>query len=98
NWIHAYPNAAAQIIALWFGNDDFEEPLNIICGCGHDVDCNAAQMLGVFGLRHGRKIIASHWSTPLLAGDIITYMRRPKSLSFDTLVAQTLQAIALGKA
>ncbi len=92
NWIHVYPNAAAQIIALWFGEDDFDRTLAILCGMGHDVDCNAAQMLCVIGLRRGSEVIADHWTEPLLAGDIITYMRRPKSLSFDSLVTRTLEA------
>ena len=97
NWIHAYPNAAAQIIALWFGEDDFDLTLRVLCGCGHDVDCNAAQMLGVLGLRHGMKIIDQRWQKPLLADDIITYMRRPKRLSFEHLVKSTLKAITLGQ-
>ena len=29
NWIHAYPNAAAEIIALWFGSS-FDEMIHII--------------------------------------------------------------------
>ena len=47
NWIHAYPNAAAEVIALYFGKGDFDLTLEIVCGIGHDVDCNAAQILGV---------------------------------------------------
>ncbi|MDJ1006584.1 MAG: ADP-ribosylglycohydrolase family protein [Paracoccaceae bacterium] len=95
NWIHAYPNAAAQIVALWFGDDDFDRTLSILCGIGHDVDCNAAQMLCVLGLRQGRAAIASRWTDLLLADDIVTYMRRPQRLGFDDLVDQTLGAIAL---
>lgn len=98
NWIHAYPNAAAQVIALWFGEDDFDQTLEVICGIGHDVDCNAAQMLCVLGLRHGSGVIDNRWSDPLLAGDIVTYMRRPKTLSFDSLVGRTLAAIEIGRA
>ncbi|MDO6587826.1 ADP-ribosylglycohydrolase family protein [Salipiger sp. 1_MG-2023] len=97
NWIHAYPNAAAQIIALWFGGDDFDRTLTILCGIGHDVDCNAAQMLCVLGLRHGSGAIDARWSAPLLAGDIITYMRRPKTLSFASLVDRTLEAVSIGR-
>lgn len=89
NWIHAAPNAAAQIIALWFGEDDLDTTLAIIRGSGHDADCNAAQILR---LRHGTRIIAPHWSAPLQAGGIITYMRRPRSLSFEHLVEMTMQA------
>jgi len=96
NWIHSYPNAAAQVIALWFGEDDFNLTLEILCGLGHDVDCNAAQVLCVIGLRKGGGVIDARWSDPLLAGDIVTYMRRPKTLSFNSLVGRTLEAIQKG--
>ncbi|WP_210529957.1 ADP-ribosylglycohydrolase family protein [Rubellimicrobium arenae] len=92
NWIHVLPNAAAQVIGLWWGNGDFDRTLEVICGIGHDVDCNAAQMLGVLGLMQGTAAIAPRWTEPLLQGDIITYMRRPAAIPFDTLVAMTVDA------
>lgn len=93
NWIHAYPNAAAQVVALWFGKGDFDLTLEIVCGIGHDVDCNAAQILAVLAIQHGSGIIAERWSAPLLAGDIVTYMRRPAQIAFDDLVGQTVDAV-----
>lgn len=30
-WVHAYPNAAAEVVAIWFGEDDFERTLEIMC-------------------------------------------------------------------
>lgn len=93
NWIHAYPNAAAEVIALYFGKGDFDLTLEIVCGIGHDVDCNAAQILGVLAIAKGRAVIADRWSAPLLADDIVTYMRRPAKISFDALVDQTLDAV-----
>ncbi|MBQ8513116.1 MAG: hypothetical protein IJ497_10905, partial [Clostridia bacterium] len=30
NWIHAYPNVCNEIIALYYGNGDFEKTLYII--------------------------------------------------------------------
>lgn len=93
NWIHVYPNAAAQVVALWFGNGDFDLTLEIICGIGHDVDCNAAQMLCILGIQHGSSIIADRWSAPLLVDDIVTYMRRPAKIGFDELVGQTVAAV-----
>ncbi|MBL8593886.1 MAG: ADP-ribosylglycohydrolase family protein [Devosia sp.] len=93
NWIHVYPNAAAQVVALWFGNGDFDLTLEIICGIGHDVDCNAAQMLCVLGIQQGSAIIADRWSRPLLVDDIVTYMRRPAKIAFDDLVGQTVEAV-----
>ncbi len=93
NWIHAYPNAAAQVVALWFGKGDFDLTLEIVCGIGHDVDCNAAQILCVLAIQRGGGVIAERWSAPLLAGDIVTYMRRPATIPFDALVAQTVDAV-----
>jgi len=92
NWIHVYPNAAAQVIALWFGEGDFDRTLEIVCGIGHDVDCNAAQILSMIAIQRGSGIIAERWSKPLLADDIVTYMRRPAKISFDALVDQTVSA------
>ncbi|UZD67774.1 ADP-ribosylglycohydrolase family protein [Brucella sp. JSBI001] len=92
NWIHVYPNAAAQVIALWFGEGDFDRTLEIVCGIGHDVDCNAAQILSMIAIQRGSAIIAERWSKPLLADDIVTYMRRPAKISFEALVDQTVSA------
>ena len=47
NWIHAYSNAAAEVVAMFFGNGDFDETMHIIAMCGWDVDCNAAQIAKV---------------------------------------------------
>lgn len=92
NWIHVYPNAAAQVIALWFGEGDFDLTLEIICTIGHDVDCNAAQILCMLAIQKGSNIIDNRWIEPLLTGDIITYMRRPAEISLDALVNQTVEA------
>lgn len=92
NWIHVLPNAAAQIVGLWWGDGDFDRTLEVTCGIGHDVDCNAAQMLGVLGIMHGTAAIAPRWSDPLLAADIVTYMRRPASIPFGRLAGMTLDA------
>lgn len=97
NWIHVYPNAAAQVVAVWFGEGDFDRTLEIICGIGHDVDCNAAQMLCVIGIQKRSGVIAERWYAPLIAGDIVTYMRRPAEIGFDVLVQQTIEAAAIGR-
>lgn len=91
NWIHVYPNAAAQVVALWFGEGDFDKTLEIICGIGHDVDCNAAQILCVIGIQKRSGVIAESWYKPLIADDIVTYMRRPAKIAFADLVAQTIE-------
>lgn len=93
HWIHVYPNAAAQIVALWFGHDDFDRMLSIICGIGHDVDCNAAQILCAYGIAKGQSAIPDRWIAPL-GTTIHTYMRRPRRIEFDDLVTMTEKAAA----
>ena len=79
NWIHAYPNAAAEVVSLWFGNGDFDETMHICAMCGWDVDCNAAQIATVVATAKGEKI-NEKWTAPI--GDALqTYMRDIKSLS-----------------
>lgn len=92
NWIHAYPNAAAEIVALWFGRGDFDETLAIIGGCGHDVDCNAAQVLAAIGAAKGMAAIDRRWIDPI-GDDLITYMRRPAKTTTSALIAKTIAAV-----
>ena len=65
NWIHAYPNAAAEVVALWFGNGDFDETVHIIAMEGQDVDCNAAQILTALGIITGIDGIRDEWKEPI---------------------------------
>lgn len=90
NWIHAYPNACIEVIALYFGNDDFENTL-MICGvCGQDADCNAAQVMSVLGTAYGSQVIPEYWSQPF--GDRLdTTIRGMKVLSIRKLAEETLQ-------
>lgn len=92
NWIHAYPNAAAEVIALWFGDGDFDETANIISLEGQDVDCNAAQILTAIGIMVGEAGIREDWKTPI--GDTLTtYLRKYRTISIRALAQQTVDAI-----
>nr|WP_083430737.1 ADP-ribosylglycohydrolase family protein [Ndongobacter massiliensis] len=64
NWIHAYPNAAAEVVALYFAEEDFDECMHIIAMCGQDVDCNAGQIATIYGIIHGFEGIDARWSEP----------------------------------
>jgi len=94
NWVHAYPNAAAEVIALWFGNGDFDETMRYIAMCGQDVDCNAAQTGAALGAMKGSAAVAERWYRPL--GDtILTYLRNMKEIPFESLVSRTIKAAGL---
>lgn len=90
NWVHAYPNAAIQVIALWFGNGDFTKTLEICGLCGQDVDCNAAQILTVWGSIYGLDAIPEYWKEPI--GDKLdTYVRGMRVLSIKKLSDRTAE-------
>jgi len=92
NWVHTYPNAAVQVIALYYGENDFTKTLSICGGCGQDVDCNAAQMMTVFGSMFGTSAIPEYWTAPF--GDRLdTYIRGLKVMSISKLASDT-QTIA----
>jgi len=97
NWIHAYPNAAAQVVALWFGNGDFDETLAVIGGCGHDVDCNAAQILCALAVAGGTASIDKRWTEPF-GDELVTYMRRPAKTTTSALIAMTVEAVRKAQA
>lgn len=92
NWIHAYPNAAAEIIALWFGDNDFNKTAHIITMEGLDVDCNAAPVLNVLGVAYGLKCIDEDWIKPL-GTEIHTIMRKYKKFTFGELCSVTTDSI-----
>ncbi len=80
NWIHAYPNAAAEVVSLWYGQGSFTDTISICCHLGYDVDCNAAQIGTVLGIQNGLASIEKHWKEPL--GDRLdTYIRGHKQMS-----------------
>ncbi|MEG2353655.1 MAG: ADP-ribosylglycohydrolase family protein [Clostridium sp.] len=91
NWIHAYPNAAAQVIALWFGNGNFDKTMTIIAMEGQDVDCNAAQIATIVAVAKGRQCINKEkWIDPI-GDELNTYMRTMETLSINELCKWTVQ-------
>ena len=96
NWIHAYPNVCVEIIALWYGEGDYDKTLHIVTMSGIDVDCNAAQIMPILGIQHGMEIIPKKL-IHLAFNKIITYMRSYKEMSLDELVAETVDNIKKAK-
>lgn len=92
NWIHAYPNAAAEVVALWFGNGDFDETMHIIAMEGQDVDCNAAQIATAIGIIKGIEGINEEWTGPI-GDDLNTYVRSMKKIKISGLSDWTVNSI-----
>ncbi len=94
NWIHAYPNAAAEIVSLWFGNNDFDETIHICAMVGYDVDCNAAQIATILGIINQEKTLKEKWTEPI--GDTLkTYIRANKTISIKELSKYTVELAKL---
>ena len=90
NWVHAYPNACAEVVALWFGEGDFDETLHIIAMEGQDVDCNAAQIMTAVAVAKGAGAIDRRWTDPI--GDTLhTYVRTMKEMSIRELAQWTVR-------
>lgn len=77
NWIHAYPNLAADLLALWYGGNDFTEAMTLLAKAGLDVDCNAGLVGNVLGVI---REVPNEWSFPL--EDLLeTYIEGKERLS-----------------
>lgn len=97
NWIHAYPNACCEIIALMYGEGDYERTLNIITMCGLDADCNAGMIMPVLGIQRGMNVIPKRLISPAF-DKLITYMRHYGEIIQDDLVDNTLKYIKKAQA
>lgn len=96
NWIHAYPNACCEIIALMYGDGDFDKTLNIVTMCGIDADCNAGMIMPVLGIQKGMRIIPKRLIVPAF-DKLVTYMRSYEEIMLDDLVNDTLNYITKAK-
>lgn len=96
NWIHAYPNVCCEIIALFYGQGDYEKTLQIITMCGIDADCNAGMIMPIIGIQKGMCIIPKRLNHPAF-GKLSTYMRSYEEINLGDLVDDTLFYIKKAK-
>ncbi|NLC96644.1 MAG: ADP-ribosylglycohydrolase family protein [Erysipelotrichaceae bacterium] len=92
SWMHSYPNVIAEIIALWYGDNDFNKTASIISTIGLDSDCNAAPVLSTLAVAYGMDIIDKKWLEPF-DGTIKTVMRRYREVHIDYLIKMTVESI-----
>ena len=91
NWIHALPNIAGVIAALWFGENDFTTSFSMLARAGLDVDCNAGLVGTVLGICNAH--VPSAWIDPI--GDRIeTYLPSLPFVKISALTDQTLAVAA----
>lgn len=88
NLVHAYPNAAIEIIALWFGEGDYDKTIYLTGMAGLDVDCNAAQVGNIVGILNADKGLDEKWTKPM-GTNFKTYVRNYETISLSELVSLT---------
>ncbi len=93
HWIHAYPNLAAEIVALWYGNNDFEETCHIICMAGQDVDCTAAPVLNALAILIDFDTIDQQKYVAPIGDTIHTMMRKFQKFTITQLCDKTVNAV-----
>ena len=52
---HVVPNHALIVLALLYGNDDFQRSLMIVNTAGWDTDCNSGNLGCLLGIKNGLK-------------------------------------------
>lgn len=89
NLTHAFPNAAIEVAALWFGEGKFDRTMEIAAAAGMDVDCNTAQLGSIVSLIDKNDINES-WTEPL-ENELMTYVRGFEKIQFDSLTDLTVE-------
>ena len=63
---HIIPNAAVMILALLYGQGNFDSTINICNMCGWDTDCNVGNVATIMGVVCGLEgIDYNKWRTPI---------------------------------
>lgn len=88
--VHAYPNMAIQIIALWYCDGDFTRSMELTAHGGLDVDSNAGQIGSMLGIITKGQI-GDSWINDI-GTELKTYVRGFESLSIRKLSELTIQA------
>ncbi len=87
NWIHAYPNMAADVFSLWYGEGDMTRSFSALAQAGMDVDCNGGLVGNVLGVIRS---VPAQWVDPI--GDLLeTYIPDKERLSIRQLANLTAE-------
>ncbi len=60
-----YSEAGIVVLALLYGEGDFDKTITIAASCGNDTDCNTATVGAVLGCIHGARAIPVKWKAPI---------------------------------
>lgn len=77
NWVESTINTGATVLALLYGQGDFERTVQIAVLAGWDCDCNPATAGGLLGIVHGLAGLPPSLTDPNICGDSYVNVARP---------------------
>lgn len=92
DWVHSYPNMAAEVIAIYFAGNDFDKVMNMLVMAGQDMDCTAGPIGHMYGVMLGTAGIDKKWTEPL-KDRLDTYVRTMEHMKISELSEMTTNAI-----
>src|SRR5205823_7404518 len=95
---HMIPNHALIILALLYGNDDFQQSLMIANTAGWDTDCNSGNLGCLLGIKNG---LAGLEAGPDWRGPVADRMYLPTAdggRAITDAVRETHEVVASGRA
>lgn len=77
NWVESTINTGATVLALLYGDGDFERTVQIAVLAGWDCDCNPATAGGLLGVVLGHGGLPQGLTDPNICGDLYVNVARP---------------------
>lgn len=77
NWVESTINTGATVLALLYGQGNFERTVQIAVLAGWDCDCNPATAGGLLGIIHGLTGLPRSLTDPNICGDSYLNVARP---------------------
>jgi ADP-ribosylglycohydrolase len=94
DWTHAISNAEIVVIALLWGDKDFEKTICYSVMPGFDTDCNGATSGSVLGVILGAKALPAKWISPL-NDTLRTGVAGYHTVSLTTMAQETVELMRL---
>lgn len=92
NWVHTYPNLAAEVVAVYFAGNDFQKAMTVLMMAGQDNDCTGGPIGHAYGVMLGAGALDKKFTEPL-KDQLDTYVRTMESQSITSLSEKTMNAV-----
>lgn len=92
NWVHTYPNLAAEVVAVYFAGNSFQKAMTILMMAGQDNDCTGGPIGHAYGVMLGASALDHKFVDPL-KDQLDTYVRTMETQSITSLSEKTTEAV-----